>query len=794
MKYVIGTRGSRLALAQAEYVLRRLAEAYPKDEFVLRKVKTKGDLILDKPLHEIGDKGLFVKEIEEQLLNHTIDIGVHSMKDMPALPAAGLIFSKAWKREDPRDVLILRKEGSLEALPQGAVIGTGSRRREFQLKRLRPDLKVVNIRGNVDTRLRKMEEQQLDGIVLAAAGLHRLGMQDKVTVYLEPEEMIPAPAQGILALELREQDQELLHKLDALSHEETAGAAAAERGFLQEIGGDCHVPIGAVCTKEGDGRYTLLAMFGNDTGSRQAYAEVSGTDPGELAKEAARQIRRQLAGTVTLVGAGPGDRELITLRGLRAIREADCIVYDRLAAPALLEEARPGCELIYVGKASSQHTMKQEEINRLLVAMSMKHGSTVRLKGGDVYVFGRGGEEGLFLREQGVPFEVVPGVSSAVAGLAYAGIPITHRGIAHGFRVVTAHDKDDQLTDLDFPSMARGKETCVFLMGLSKVGEIAGRLLEAGMPPETKAAVISCATTPNQRTCVAELSRLAAAVEEAGLVSPAAIVVGNVVALREKLDFFEGRPLFGRKYLIPVIGEKRTRLCELLQEQGAAVHEVQVGNIVNLQRQFQAEEIQGVDWMVFTSKNGVEAFFESLFGSGLDVRSLGGVKVAVIGDKTAEALGRYGIRPDLIPGEFHSGALISALQNTLKGQETVWYVKAANADHSLQEALGELCTLEEVVVYENQGVAFELEEAGSLAGYDGILVTCASSAKRLFAKCRGEWEQLEQPLPVYSIGPKTTACLKKIGIERVVEARQADYDSLCGLLVRDKNKNFCGSL
>lgn len=786
MKYVIGTRSSRLALAQAEDVCKRLSEAYPEDEFVLRRVKTKGDLILDKPLHEIGDKGLFVKEIEEQIQNRSIDIGVHSMKDMPALPADGLLFAEAWKREDPRDVLILREKRSLEELPQGAVIGTGSRRREFQLKRLRPDLTVVNIRGNVDTRLRKMEENQLDGIVLAAAGLHRLGMQDQITMYLEPEEMIPAPAQGVLALEIRKEDGKLLQMLNDLSDADTAGAVAAERGFLQEIGGDCHVPIGAVCTKEADGSYGLRAMFGNETGTRQAYARVFGNNPMELAREAAREIRRQMAGTVTLVGAGPGDAKLITLGGLSAIREADCIVYDRLASPELLEEAKPGCELIYVGKASSRHTMKQEDINRLLAAMSMKHERTVRLKGGDVYVFGRGGEEGLYLREQGVPFSVIPGISSAISGLAYAGIPITHRGLAHGFRVVTAHDKDDRLTDLDFASMARGRETCVFLMGLSKVGEIADRLLEAGMPGDTKAAVISQATTPGQRTCVAELSRIAAAVEAAGLVSPAVIVVGKVVGLREQLSCFEHRPLFGRRYLLPVIGEKKTRLRALLQEQGAFVQEVQVGDIAKLPRLLTAEELKSVDWMIFTSKNGVEAFFESLFDSGLDVRSLGDLRIAVIGAKTAEALAKYGIRPDLVPEEFHSDALIRALLQTLKGQERVWYLKAANADHSLKEALETVCNLEEVVVYENQGVAFDPEEIGDLAGYDGILFTCASSAKRLFAGCRGKWKKLEMPVPVYSIGPKTTACLKKIGIEEVKQAVQADYDSLCRLCIRQR--------
>lgn len=775
MKYMIGTRGSKLALAQAEYVRGRLAEVYREDSFEIRVIKTKGDQILDKPLHEIGDKGLFVKDIEEKLVNGEVDIAVHSMKDMPSLPADGLVFAKPWKREDPRDALILREAGTIEELPQGAVIGTGSRRREFQLKRLRPDLHVVNIRGNVDTRLRKMEEEKLDGIVLAAAGLHRLGMRDRITRYLETEEMIPAPAQGILALEIRKREGKLLAMLNALCDRETAEAAEAERGFLQNIGGDCHVPVGAVLEKTAEGSYRLRAMFGNETGTKQAYAAVEGTDPAMLAGQAAAEIRSQMAGVVTLVGGGPGDPELITVKGLQAIREADCIIYDRLSSPDLLKEAKAGCELIYVGKASRDHTMKQEDINRLLAEKSMKYDRTVRLKGGDSYVFGRGGEEALFLKENGVPFAVVPGITSAIAGPACAGIPITHRGMATGFHVVTAHDKNDRLADIDFAAMAKGKETCVFLMGLSKTGEIADRLMEAGMSGDTPAAVISQAATFAQRTCVSDLLHLAEEVKQAGLVSPAVIVVGAVVSLRNELDFFEKRPLFGKRYLIPKIGETSTGLRELLQKQGAAVEEIQVGTIVNTKRSFTAEELKAVDWMIFTSKNGVEAFFENLSESGLDVRNLAGCKIASIGKKTAEVLKSHGIYADLIPAEFHSEALTDTLRENLNGGEKVWYLKAENADSHLKERLGGICRFEEIAVYENQEVKPDLRELRDRKEYDGVIFTCASSAERLITALDKGWEK---ELGVYSIGPKTTACLKKYGIENVMEAEQADYEGI----------------
>lgn len=778
MKYTIATRGSKLALVQANYVRDRLIQAYPEDKFEILVVKTKGDLVLDRPLNQIGDKGVFVKEIEEKILNREADIGVHSMKDMPSAPATGLIFTDAWKREDARDVLILREKENLWELPEGAVIGTGSKRREFQLKRFRADLKVVGIRGNVDSRIRKMEEEKLDGILLAAAGLHRLGMQDRITQYLETEEMIPAPAQGVLALEIRKGEERLLEMLNLLRDEETMKAVEAERGFLQEIGGDCHVPVGAICKRRVDGAYQLSVMFGEETGSRQAYVTVSGKKVEELAQKAAVQIRKQMAGKVFLVGGGPGDPGLITVKGLQAVREADCIIYDRLVSPELLEEAKDGCEKIYVGKASHHHTMRQEEINRLLVEKSMKYAKVVRLKGGDVYVFGRGGEEGLFLEEKGVPFEVIPGISSGIGGLAYAGIPVTHRGMAQGFHIVTAHNKRDELADIDFEAMARGKETSVFLMGLSKIDEIADKLIAAGMSRETKVAVISCATTTEQKTCIADLEHIGEVVRQKGLISPAVIVVGEVVSLREKLNFFEKRPLFGKRYLVPKIGKKGTRLKELLVEQGAVVDEVLVGRIENRRRKITEAELKEVDWLIFTSKNGVEGFFKNFLESRLDIRSLSGCKIAAIGRKTAEVLQKYGLYADLIPEQYESDAFAKQLKKCFNKEEKVWYLKAEHVDRHLGETLREACRWEEIVVYENQAVEPDLTCLQELTTYHGILFTCASSAERMIRKVGNEWGQNTK---IYSIGAKTTACLNSYGVKAVLEAKQATYEGLVDL-------------
>lgn len=784
MKYIIGTRGSKLALIQADYVRGRLSEAYQSDTFEIKIISTKGDRVQDRPLNQIGDKGVFVREIEEQILSGDIHIGVHSMKDMPAHPAQGLAFTRCWEREDPRDVLVLREKSCLQDLPEHAVIGTGSVRRSAQILKLRSDLRIVNIRGNVDTRLRKMQEQKLDGIILAAAGLKRLGMEAVITQYLESEEMISAPAQGALALEVRSDAEQLREMLDALSDPQTDDMIAAERRFLSEIGGDCHVPVGAICKKSETCGYVLDVLFGRGDGSDAVYASVRGEQPEMLARQAAREIRRQMAGTVCLVGAGPGDPGLITVRGLERIREADCIVYDRLSAPELLDEAKPECEKIYVGKANRCHTMEQDQINRLLVELAMRYQKVVRLKGGDVYVFGRGGEEGLYLNEHGVPFEIVPGISSSIAGPAYAGIPVTHRGMATGFHVVTAHNKKDELADIDFRAMADGRDTGVFLMGLSKAEEITARLIEAGMAKETPAAAVSHATTAKQKTCVSTLEHLAEEIRSAGLTSPALIVVGQAVALREQLCFFERRPMFGRRYLVSKIGSPVSELTKTLRENGACVREIQTGSIQFLPGKYTREQIANVDWLLFTSKNGVHAFFSQLEGSDLDVRSLGGSRIAAIGSKTAEALKTYGIRADFIPSQYHSTSFLSEIREKLSVDDIVWYLKAANADDKIKKGLESVCRLQEIPVYEN--VAYTGQEQVTdeeLLDCDKIVFTCGSSVERILGgRSRELYRTLDEKASCAVIGPQCAKVLERFGIRHYHMAKKATYAGLTEVL------------
>ena len=295
MKLVVGTRGSNLALVQTNWVVDQLKKENPEVEFEVKIIKTKGDLIKDLPLDKIGDKGLFVKEIEKSLLDGEIDMAVHSMKDMPSYLPEGLKFAHSPKREDPRDALIF-KEGykSLDDLPQGARIGTGSKRRKYQLLKHRPDLEIVPIRGNIETRIKKIETEKLDGVVLAASGLRRAGLDDKIDYYIPTDIMLPAPAQGILALEIREDDKETEKIIDSIKDDITKIQIDAERGFLIGVNGSCHIPMGAYCEIEGE-KITLTGLYGDGEGKKIVVQSKEGTlaDAPKIGYELAKSVLKE---------------------------------------------------------------------------------------------------------------------------------------------------------------------------------------------------------------------------------------------------------------------------------------------------------------------------------------------------------------------------------------------------------------------------------------------------------------------------------------------------------------------
>ena len=402
-----------------------------------------------------------------------------------------------------------------------------------------------------------------------------------------------------------------------------------------------------------------------------------------------------MPGKVYLVGAGPGDPGLITLKGFRLLQKAEVVIYDFLANPELLKNVPPEAEIIYVGKKGGDHTMSQGDINRLIVAKALEGKKIVRLKGGDPYIFGRGGEEAEELAKAQVPFEVVPGITSAIAVPAYAGIPLTHRRYNTSVAFFTGHeDPTKEGPAQDFSPGIDQIGTLVFLMGVRNLSSIVERLAHRGVAPETPAALIQWGTTIRQKTVVGTLETIVQKSEEAGLTAPAIFIVGRVVALRDTLNWFEGRPLLGKKVVVTRTREQASELVDRLTELGAeclefpTIHIVPPDDWSSLDQALAA--IEGFDWIFFTSPNGVRFFFNRLETLGFDFRILKGIRIGVIGPATSEALSQYHLRPDVVPEKYQAEHLLESLSQIPLTHKKVLIPRAAQARDVLPEGLRRL--------------------------------------------------------------------------------------------------------
>ena len=485
---------------------------------------------------------------------------------------------------------------------------------------------------------------------------------------------------------------------------------------------------------------------------------------------------------VYLVGAGPGDPGLFTLRGRELLERAEVVVYDYLANPALLNFAAPSAELIYVGKKGGDHTLTQDGINQLLVEKGRDH-VVVRLKGGDPFIFGRGGEEAEELVKAGIPFEIVPGVSSTVAAPAYAGIPLSHRDFTANMAFVTGHERSDsEDSKINWKALAEGVETLVFVMGMKNLPTISENLIGNGKSPETAVAVIRWGTTPNQRTVTGTLSDIVEQVEKAHLKPPCVIVVGGVVGLREKLNWFEKRPLFGCTIVVTRAREQASDFREILAERGARTIEFPTISIAPPPSWEPLDKaitrLTSYHWLIFTSVNGVRYFFQRLFAAERDVRDLAGLKIAAIGPKTAEAVRNHGIRLDLVPGEYRAEAILDGLDSEELENTRFLLPRAMVARDILPDTLRERGAHVDVVpTYETvlpSGPTGELAAALDAGEVDCITFTSSSTVSNFFKVLPPD-----QVLPrlkgvaIASIGPITSETAREYGLEVTIEP--ADY-------------------
>jgi len=494
-------------------------------------------------------------------------------------------------------------------------------------------------------------------------------------------------------------------------------------------------------------------------------------------------------GQVILVGAGPGDPDLLTIKGRKAIESADVVVYDRLVGQAIFDLIPPTAERINVGKESSHHTVPQDQINQILLSKALEGKCVVRLKGGDPFLFGRGGEELELLAEHGVSFQEIPGITSAIAVPAYAGIPVTHRDCCSSLHIITGHQRAGKPLNINFSALVQTKGTLVFLMGVSALEEICRGLLDAGMEPDMPAAVIEKGTTPSQRPVLATLSTLPETARAQQVKSPAIIIVGKVCAYSQQFDWFDHLPLKGRKVIVTRPRERAGTLSQRLRELGADVAEfpcIETHPLVPCPEMEQAvDRIGQYEWLVFTSAAGVSALMDLLERTNRDVRALGPVKLAAIGPGTDRELRKHGLRADLIP-EVYDGAHLGQALCDAKPAGKVLILRAQWGTRALTDALdGGTIAYDDIRCYETRYTAPNCEEVRKLLVPGTIVTFTSASTVTGFVSALGEDTDCSA-ITAACIGKQTEAQARSCHLHTIT-AEQATMDALIQRIVEGES-------
>ena len=812
----IGTRKSKLALIQTELVKAQILKYFPDEEIEIVHVVTHGDKVLDKPLGEIGGKGVFTKEIEEKLLDKTIDIAVHSAKDVPMELAGGLCLGAVLLRDDNRDVILKRKETKKTGV--GSVIGTSSLRRELQIKQLYPGVVIKSLRGNVGTRIDKLKSGEYDAIILAAAGLKRLGLDNDDAldyIYTDNEKFVSAAGQGILAIECRNGD--LKEVMEALDDKAARVCLEAEREFLRSLDGSCNAPCGAHCIISRE-NFEFRGMYAED-GENPKYAKIkerreaagvnindddlkqaislagklvnilkSDDDSSDKNNDSEKKPDEVGKGKVSLVGAGPGKRDYLSVEALRCIKNADVIIYDALISPSILNEAKMDAELIYVGKRADTIYKKQPEINKLLVGCASQGKYVVRLKGGDPFIFGRGGEEALALAKAGINYEIVSGISSSYSVPASAGIPVTHRGAASSVHIITGHEHPGKPSEaLDFSVIAKEEGTLVFMMGLRSLGNICDKLKKNGKYEGTPVAVVSKGMTAKQKTVFGNLLTIEDEVKKNKIEAPAIIVVGDVVEVGLHINEWQIKndknPLSGKRILIT--GSRNMAFCleEEFDKYGAETIAISLVETIPDYSSCddKLNEIEKYSWLVFTSANGVNIFFDRLRDLKTDVRKLANIKFAVVGTSTRKALEKYGLYADFVSSKFTSKTLADELAQILTDKDRVLIVRGKQGKNFIEDKFTSMAVdFDKICIYETIQDERRADEVRRICrDVDYIVVTSGSGARALKDMAGCEHEN------IVAIGPVTKKDCEEAGLSVKLVAKEFDAKGIVDVIAGD---------
>ncbi len=832
----IGTRASTLARTQSALIADALTKATGRrTELVL--IRTEGD-ISSKPLATIGGTGVFVSALRDALLRGEIDLAVHSLKDLPTYPADGIALAAVPTREDPRDVVVARDGLTLGELPAGARVGTGSPRRASQLAALGLGVEVVGVRGNIDTRLDKVASGKIDAVVLARAGLARIGRADEATEVLDPLQMLPAPGQGALGLECRADGElrDLVRR--ALDDPATRACVTAERTLLSELEAGCAAPVGALAeVAEGDLgdelwiRAVALSLDGALSVRRSASgplddavglgqkvaAEMLAEGAAELISCRNRRSKKAIvtnqntsstpassgarpAKWVSFVGSGPGDPGLLTVRAVELLREAEIVVTeipdheqlvrDVLGLSAPVESVgepaeQPGPVFVDGGFGQDGQPLTHAARAKVIVKQARSGKRVVRLMSGDPFLYASGPEEAQACTKAGVGFEIVPGVSSVSAVPTYAGIPLTtknHREVA------VVNCSDSKVDWSGFPV----HQTLVLLSAVGSIGEIAEQLVAAGRSEDTAVSMTSTGTLTCQQTVVSTLGHIGSDVRSAEMAPPAIAVVGPVVDLRETLSWFETKPLFGWRVLVPRTKEQAGGLSSRLRGFGAVPEEVPTISVEPPRNPQQMDKaVRGLvegryEWIAFTSVNAVRAVREKFEEYGLDARAFSGLKIAAVGDKTASALADWGLNSDLVPsGEQSARGLLEdwpPYDDVLDPINRVFLPRADIATETLVAGLVDLgWEVDDVTAYRTVRAApppAPTREAIKTGRFDAVVFTSSSTVRNLV----GIAGKPHASTIIAVIGPATAKTAEEHGLRVDVLAPNPSVEELVDAL------------
>jgi len=497
-------------------------------------------------------------------------------------------------------------------------------------------------------------------------------------------------------------------------------------------------------------------------------------------------------GIVYLIGAGPGDPGLITIKGMACLQKADVVIYDYLANEDLLSEAKEGAELIYVGKKGGEHTLPQREINLLMIQKAQEGKIVARLKGGDPFIFGRGGEEAEALAQAGIPFQIIPGVTSAIAGPAYAGIPLTHREYTSSVAFITGHeDPQKEKSQINWAKISTGVGTLVFLMGMGRLFSIVDELVKNGRDPQTPIALIRWGTLPEQETIVGTLATIKEEVERREIKPPVIILVGEVVKLRDKLNWYEELPLFGKRILVTRSREQASDLAERLREFGAWPIEFPTIELIPPTSWADVDhclkQMMAYDWLIFTSVNGIKFLMSRVLALGMDIRDLKGPKICAIGPKTAEVLRGLNLQVDFVPTEYRAESILEKWRGqNLKGKRFL-IPRAKIARDILPAELRKAGALVDVVeVYQTILAQKDKEKIRQLLQdkvISAITFTSSSTAHNFVEIFGEEVSELTAGIPIASIGPITAATAKSLGLETTIMPQEYTIPALVDALV-----------